>query len=214
MNTNIKIKTHDITREKLLLSAFCEIHRNGYQGASISNILSATGLTKGALYHHFETKHALGLAVIDEVIAPNLDSLVFARLRNNPSPVQTLLEIIADVDDFLGEDNILLGCPLNNLIQEMSPLDEQFRHHLNMILENWQLTIQSALQHGQTHGLIRAETDCSAAALFIISAWEGCMGIAKNRQSVTSFKTCMQQLHGYVRSLLQANATAADPDVN
>ena len=202
MATEIKIKQQDLTREKLLLSAFCEIHRNGYQGASVANILDSTHLTKGALYHHFATKHALGLAVINEVIAPNLNQLVFARLHNSTTPVNTLLEIILHIDAEIGEEIILLGCPLNNLMQEMSPLDEQFRHHLNVVLENWQSAIQSALQRGQTQAQIKAEIDCQAAALFIISAWEGCIGIAKNRQSIDSFKTCMQQLHGYVRSLM------------
>ncbi len=201
MSTDTKIKPQDITREKLLSSAFCEIHRNGYQGASITDILESTGLTKGALYHHFATKHALGLAVINEVIAPNLEQLVFEPLRDSVTPVDTLLKIIQHIDVAIGEEVILLGCPLNNLMQEMSPLDEQFRHHLNIILERWQSAIQSALQQGQTQSRIRPDVDCHAAALFIISAWEGCIGIAKNRQSVDSFKTCMRQLHDYVQGL-------------
>ncbi|MHB1676465.1 MAG: TetR family transcriptional regulator C-terminal domain-containing protein [Sulfuriferula sp.] len=202
MSVETKIKKQDVTREKLLMSAFCEIHRNGYQGASITSILESTELTKGALYHHFATKHALGLAVINEVVAQNLNKLVFERLHSSVTPVDTLLEIILHIDAEIGDEVILLGCPLNNLMQEMSPLDEQFRHHLNIILEDWQLAIQSALRQGQSQGQIKPEIDCQAAALFIISAWEGCIGIAKNRQSVSSFKTCMQQLHGYVRSLM------------
>ena len=64
----MQTKQPDQTRDKILHSAFCEIHRQGFQAASIANILQDTGLTKGALYHHFPTKQALGLAVIDEVI--------------------------------------------------------------------------------------------------------------------------------------------------
>jgi TetR/AcrR family transcriptional regulator, transcriptional repressor for nem operon len=87
-------------------------------------------------------------------------------------------------------------------MQEMSPLDEQFRHHLNAILETWQQTIRTALEHGQVHDIIKPETDCQAAALFIVSAWEGCLSIAKNKQSPAAFKMCMAQLHGYIRSLM------------
>ncbi len=196
-----KIKPQDLTREKLLSLAFCEIHRQGFQGASIANILESTDLTKGALYHHFPTKHALGLAIIDEIIAPQLETLVFQPLRDSATPVYTLLEIITGVAAFMGDEGIMLGCPLNNLMQEMSPLDEQFRQHLNIILEAWQRSISTALLQGQAHNIIRADVNCPAAALFIVSAWEGCLSIAKNKQSPDTFKLCMKQLHDYVQNL-------------
>jgi AcrR family transcriptional regulator len=196
---NIK---QDITRQKLLQSAYCEMHQHGFQGASIAKILESTALTKGALYHHFPTKHALGLAVIDEIIAPQLDCLVFQPLLTSQQPVTTLLEIIAGVDALMGEEGIKLGCPLNNLMQEMSPLDDQFRQHLNNVLEAWQQAIYKAFEQGQQQHVIKAEVDIKAAALFVISAWEGCFSIAKNKQSPVAFSLCMTQLHGYVRSLL------------
>ena len=202
MKTQTKINTPDLTREQLLSLAFCEIHRQGFQGASISNILESTKLTKGALYHHFPTKHALGLAVIDEIIAPRLETLLFQPLRDSTAPVATLLEILTGVASFIGDEGIMLGCPLNNLMLEMSPLDEKFRHHLNTILETWQQIISTALQHGQKNNIVKADVDSEVAALFIVSAWEGCFSVAKNKQSPDSFKLCMKQLHGYVQSLL------------
>jgi AcrR family transcriptional regulator len=202
MTTDIKLKQHDVTREKLLSSAYSEIHRQGYQGASINNILKSTGLTKGALYHHFATKHALGLAVIDEIIAVNLNDLFIERIRDSATPVETLLDVIAQLGTSLDEEAIRLGCSLNNLIQEMSPLDEQFRHHLNVILEHWQSAIDTALRKGQQQGRIKPEIDCSADALFILSALEGCIGMAKNRQSTHSLHICSQHLLSYIRSLI------------
>ena len=49
------------TRERLLQAAFREIHRSGFQSASIDTILAATNVTKGALYYHFESKEALAI---------------------------------------------------------------------------------------------------------------------------------------------------------
>ncbi len=191
----------DLTRHQILTAAFCEIHRSGFQAASIANILSNTGLTKGALYHHFPTKQALGLAVIDEVVTDLLDALIFKELRESAQPVETLLEIIDGVDRKLSADTIKLGCPLNNLMQEMSPLDEVFKNRLNAVLTVWQGVIEDALERGQAQGIIRAEVNGKAAALFIVSAWEGCGGIAKNLQSPETFSLCMKQLHGYVEGL-------------
>jgi len=200
----MQTKQPDLTREKLLQSAFCEIHRQGFQAASIANILQDTGLTKGALYHHFPTKQALGLAVIEEVIRERLEGLIFKPLRESERPVEMLLEIIATIDKKVPSDFVMLGCPLNNLMQEMSPLDELFQERLGGVLGVWQKTVEGALKRGQKQGESRAEVDYMAAALFVVSAWEGCIGVAKNMQSPKAFSVCMQQLHGYVQGLMPA----------
>lgn len=191
----------DLTREKLLDAAFCEIHRHGFQAASVANILRDTGLTKGALYHHFPTKQALGLAVVDEVVRQRLERWAFAPLRESRQPTATLIEIIGQ-KSAADTESVSLGCPLNNLMQEMSPLDEDFKMRLNAILGTWSDVVEDALRRDQQAGIVRAGIDCRAAALFIVSAWEGCVGTAKSLQSPAGFKLCMAQLQDYVRSLL------------
>jgi TetR/AcrR family transcriptional repressor of nem operon len=195
-------KQTDLTRDKLLQAAFNEIHLHGFQAASIANILRDTGLTKGALYHHFPTKQELGLAVIKEVVSDQLDLMIFRRIHESKRPVHTLLQIIDESRHQTELEAISLGCPLNNLMQEMSPLDKDFQVCLNNILSIWQTTVEDALRSEQKTGGVRPDVDCHAAALFIVSAWEGCIGIAKSQQSLKNFSLCMKQLHSYVRSLL------------
>lgn len=195
-------KQTDLTREKLLNAAFCEIHRHGFQAASIANILQDTGLTKGALYHHFPNKRDLGLAVIDEVIRERLDGLIFRRIYESPEPVGALLQLIGDIGNSRDPAFVELGCPLNNLMQEMSPLDDAFKLRLNGVLGTFGRVVEDALVRGRETGVLRADVDCRAAALFIVSAWEGCVGVAKSLQSTDSFSVCMAQLQVYVRGLL------------
>ncbi len=64
-----KPRNPEQTRDRLLQAAFREIFRRGFQSAGIDAILAATNVTKGALYYHFESKEALGYAVIEEIIA-------------------------------------------------------------------------------------------------------------------------------------------------
>ena len=202
----MQTKQPDLTRDKILQSAFCEIHRQGFQAASIANILQDTGLTKGALYHHFLTKQALGLAVVEEVIKGRLEGLIFKPLRESERPVEMLLEIIATISKKVPSDFVMLGCPLNNLMQEMSALDELFQERLGGVLGIWQKTVEDALRRGKKQGTIRADVDYKAAALFVVSAWEGCIGVAKNMQSPKVFEICMKQLHGYVQGLMPVGA--------
>ena len=197
-------KTHttkqpDVTRDKILEAAFNEIHRYGFQAASLSSILTHTGLTKGALYHHFPAKHDLGLAVVDEVIGRIFTDTIFTPLRESKHPLITMKEILRHkrAKPYLVE----LGCPLNNLMQEMSPLDEQFRQRLNALMQRWLDNLADALRRGQKQGQVRKDINCAKAALFIISALEGCVGIAKNMQSTKTYQQCFDQLIEYVSSL-------------
>jgi TetR/AcrR family transcriptional regulator, transcriptional repressor for nem operon len=192
----------DLTRQRILDAAFAEIYRHGYQAASVASILVDTGLTKGALYHHFLDKKSLGLAVVDEMIAQRLLERYLLPLREADQPAARLLDLMA-AKSAQSDEDIQLGCPLNNLMQEMSPLDEDFRTRLNRILVAWQEVIATALQRAQAAGEVRPEVDCHAAALFIVSAWEGCAGTAKNMQSAEAFRACMAQLHLYVLGLMR-----------
>lgn len=197
-------KQPDVTRDAIVDAAYQEIYRHGFQAASLNNILAKTRLTKGALYHHFPTKNDLAYAVIDEVIREGLEVRIFAPLRESADPVEALLDVIRNKADGVTADTVKLGCPLNNLMQEMSPLDSEFKGRLNAILKTWQDTVREALQRAQKQGRVRKDVDCRAAALFIVSAYEGCIGIAKNLQSVKEFRLCMVQLEHYVLGLLSA----------
>jgi AcrR family transcriptional regulator len=194
-------KQPDITRDKILDAAFQEIHKRGFQAASLSNILDRTGLTKGALYHHFPDKDRLGYAVIDEVIRESLETMIFAPLRETDDPVATLRAVIEHKAERTTGEYVALGCPLNNLMQEMSPLEPEFKRRLTEILRTWQDVVTEALKRGQKRGQVRQDVDCRAAALFIVSAFEGCIGIAKALQSVKEFRLCMAQLVNYVEGL-------------
>lgn len=198
---NAPTKAPDLTRQTLLDAAFAEIHRNGFQAASLAQILADTGLTKGALYHHFADKKALGLAVVDEVIRPHLAEMMFAPLAETRQPLaamQALLAAKAAEDDPMV---VSLGCPLNNLMQEMSPVDETFRVHLNAVFQAWVEVLAAALTRGIAEGEVRADVDADSTAFFIVSSLEGCVGMSKNTQSVAAYRSCLGQLGCFLDTL-------------
>jgi TetR/AcrR family transcriptional regulator, transcriptional repressor for nem operon len=197
-----KHRQPDLTRQRILEASYAEIHRHGFQAASVAGILADTGLTKGALYHHFPSKKDLGLAVINEMVRVQLDDWMFRPLRTSRQPVQALLDLIDAKGKADDPAMVNLGCPLNNLTQEMSHLDADFRAALSGIMREWQDAVKDVLLRAQGAGVVRADVDCYAAALFIVAAWEGCTGTAKNAQSAQLFRACMTQLRAYVASLL------------
>ncbi|MDQ1582114.1 MAG: hypothetical protein QOF36_168 [Microbacteriaceae bacterium] len=53
------------TRDAILRGAASVFVERGYSGTALSDVVSAAGVTKGALYFHFDSKESLALAIID-----------------------------------------------------------------------------------------------------------------------------------------------------
>ncbi|MEL5847985.1 TetR/AcrR family transcriptional regulator [Candidatus Igneacidithiobacillus taiwanensis] len=196
-----KTRNPEQTRTDLLAAAYNEILESGFQAASLDRILAKTSVSKGALYHHFGTKQELGLAVVEDVIAPQLSERWFTPLQQSSDPIACLQQLLAEKIAAADERILRYGCPLNNLIQEMSPLDENFRQSLQRILDQWVQVIAAALRRGQAQQNVRSDVDPAEAALFVVAAIEGCVGLGKNMQSLRSYQTCLGQLQQFIASL-------------
>jgi TetR/AcrR family transcriptional regulator, transcriptional repressor for nem operon len=191
------------TRERLLRAAFQEMYRSGFRSADLDAILAAVGVTKGALYHHFENKEALGYAVVDEVIASITREKWAWPLQNAKNPIDALIGIV-QATSFRPED-LECGCPLNNLSQEMSPLDEGFRRRTAKIFEDWNDAIAAALKQGQELGLVLRDVDAGETATFLIAAYEGFTSLAKNSQDVRMLQAGQKSVVRFLESLRGGN---------
>ena len=190
----------DSTRQNLLEAAFQEIYRSGFQAASLDNILFKAGVTKGALYHHFSNKQELGYAVVDELIRPRILSSWLMPISQAPDPIDGLLAQISLGPQHPSFDPIL-GCPLNNLAQEMSPLDEGFRTRLQGLYREWRDGIANALRRGQETGCVKPDIDPYASADFMVAALQGGLSLAKNAQDIRLLESCRKGLVTYLESL-------------
>jgi AcrR family transcriptional regulator len=191
----------EATRKRILEAAFMEIYRKGFQGMRLDDVLTATELTKGALYHHFPNKRALGYAVVDEVILPIMDEMWLEPLKKAPDPMQGVIDVVEQLPEMKPPEMIEYGCPLNNLAQEMSPLDEGFRQRLDYVFRLWHDVTEEALERAKHQGTLRESVDCDETATFIMAALEGCIGIAKNAQSIERLRSCNRGLVDYLQSL-------------
>lgn len=191
------------TRLAILLAAFHEVHEKGFQAASISSILKHTGLTKGALYHHFPSKKDLGYAIVDELVAEKIRQDWQMPLEGALCPIDALIGIVERAGGMINDRDILLGCPCNNLAQEMSPIDEGFRQRVEAIMTSWQGAIATALRDGQARGYVRKDIDADSMGVMLVATLEGCMGLAKNAQNRSILKQCSQSVIHLLNSLRQ-----------
>jgi len=182
-----------------LQAASREVHKSGFQNAGLDTILAATGVTKGALYHHFRSKKALGYAIVEEVIAASLRDKWLRPVRGGADPIDTLIGIVQATS--LRPEVVRAGCPLNNLAQEMSQRDERFRRRLANLFQEWQEGIAAALRGGQSEGRVRRDLDANEAASFLVAAYEGYVMLAQNAQDVKVLKVGIKNIVGWLQSL-------------
>jgi TetR/AcrR family transcriptional regulator, transcriptional repressor for nem operon len=187
------------TRERLLEAAFREVHRTGFQSASIDAILAAANATKGALYHHFEDKEALGYAVIEEKIAKLVRDRWLSPMLRDGQPVEILIGIVRGLP--ARPKDVRAGCPLLLLSQEMSPLDEQFRKRLDNIFLEWREGIATLLRKGQSQGTLRRDVNPTETASFLMAAVEGYGTLAKCAQDAEVWKAGVRNIVGWLESL-------------
>jgi AcrR family transcriptional regulator len=187
------------TRERLLQAGFQEVYRSGFQSAGIDTILASTNVTKGALYHHFESKEALGYAIVEEIIAKITRDRWLRPLLGNRPAIDTLIGIVRRTP--VRPEDVRGGCPLLNLAQEMSPLDEEFRKRLEKIFNEWQAAVSAALRRGQAQGTVRRNLNPDETASFLVAMIEGYASLAKVAQDPQVWEAGFRNIVRWLKTL-------------
>jgi AcrR family transcriptional regulator len=168
-------------RERLLYTAFSKVYRGSFQSASLNDIVAGARTTKGALFHHFDGKHALGYAIVDELLAPILNERWLAPLADTDDPITALQRSFRrHIADDTSSGNWVYGCPMNNLAQEMCPLDKGFRIRFDAMYDRWRQTVSSALARGQRAGTVRKDVDITGAATLVVVGQIGIWATGKH----------------------------------
>jgi len=178
------------------------MYRSGYRSADLDAILAAAGVTKGALYYHFDDKEALGHAVVDEVMTRDLHRKWVEPLRHAKNPIDALVRIVQS--ESVKREDVQRGCPLLNLSQEMSGLDEGFRTRTAKLFKDWHDAVAEALREGQKCGVVRNDINANETATFLIAIYEGYVVLGKNSQDPRMMQSGQRRVSGHLESLRPA----------
>jgi TetR/AcrR family transcriptional regulator, transcriptional repressor for nem operon len=194
------MKNPERTREIILRAALHEVHRKGFRATSLNDILARTDLTKGELYQLFPDKCALGHAMLDALDERIVGSWL-VELGRSSDPIVCLRERAREAFENMTSSEVEMGCPLNNLAQEMSGLDEAFRTKVAAIYERWCNGIAQTLIQGQQTGIISRGVNPDDAAMFYVAVLSGSRGLTKNARSSEMLNSCLQGLSYYLEAL-------------
>ncbi len=175
-----RVRDAEKTRSQILETAFETIYQNGFHATSIDEIVAKTKLTKGAFFHHFPTKNDLGYALADEVLKDMILDRWIRSLASYKNPVQGMITRYRKLLVENTDAEMALGCPLNNLTQEMSAVDPIFREKLRRVLKVWIDETRKHLKRAQDEGYLKHDVDTRQVAEFVVMMEEGSGAIMKN----------------------------------
>lgn len=197
----LKRRNKKVTRKKILDTAFGLFYNRSFNDVSIDDITKTAGITKGALFHYFPNKKELGYAVVDEILKPITLERWIKPLEKFDNSFEGILSCIDTYMIHSHKEHIPLGCPLNNLIQEVSNTDPVFRKKLSEVLDIWINGIEMHLKKSQKLGYINKNQDTKSLAKFIVFSQEGAYGMSKSYQNREIFKMLYKSLNTYFQSI-------------
>src|SRR5258708_8678846 len=112
-------RTGNATREKLLDAAVHAIRERGYAATKVDELCAATALTKGAFFHHFESKEALALAAIEHFGQRAGEMFASAPYRELADPRDRVLGYIYLRISMLDRPLLEATCLHGTLLQEI-----------------------------------------------------------------------------------------------
>lgn len=193
------------TRTQILEKNYESMCLHGFQGLRTDKVIGEMGITKGAFYHYFSSKKELGYAIVDEIVTPQYINN-FLKLRSvEKNIIQHIQDILKIIQSYTTAETVSIGCPLNNLIQEMSPLDEKFRIKLSNVLETQKNLLVTALEKGVANGELKDNVVVNEVAVYILASIEGSHSIGKSFQSKAIFDQAFNQISKYLDMLKKEN---------
>lgn len=166
-----KRRSREETRQKLLDAALQVFARNGYERATVDEIVREAGFSKGAFYVHFETKEDLFWEMLEERIT--------AQQETFRQVVDASLSVAENERRILEQAFNMSAHPLGPaVILEFTAhgmRNEKVREQLARMYERWHTFVAETLTAGQELGVVRKDIDLSLLASTIMALFEGSM---------------------------------------
>ncbi len=172
------VRSGELTRENIIRQAAALFNQQGFAGASMSDIMQATGLQKGGIYRHFESKEALALEAFDYAVQ-QMAGRFSAALEGREHAVDRLHAVI-DVFARLHDDPpVPGGCPMLNTAIESDDGNPALRARARTAMDGLRTLIRQTIRKGIPRGEVREDVDGEELASLMISTLEGGVALSK-----------------------------------
>lgn len=165
------------TKQEIVRSAAPLFNQKGYEGTSLSDLMTATGLQKGGIYRHFASKEELAADAFDyaweKARSGRLDGVT--EVDNCVDRVKKM------IDNFVEKRAGLVagGCPLLNAAIESDDGNPVLRSRVKQALRLWTARLTDVISEGIEKREIRSSADARKLSQVIIGSLEGALMISR-----------------------------------
>ncbi|MCH2490234.1 MAG: TetR/AcrR family transcriptional regulator [Flavobacteriales bacterium] len=188
------------TRQTILLESANLFNTQGYKATSISDITKATGLTKGAIYRHFESKQDLEQQALRE-----LSKLMFQEIRmairNAPTFEQKFEAIFSFFEKNLNTSLYEGGCPLLNAAVEGDDANPLLRMQAFNMLGELKMGVATLIQNGIDFGQVKPTVDVDFYCTVVVATLEGGIMMSKLEGTDAAIKNCISHLRNTIATI-------------
>jgi TetR/AcrR family transcriptional repressor of nem operon len=188
------------TRQEIIRKAAPIFNQKGYDGATMSDLMRATGLEKGGIYRHFSSKEALAAEAFDYAWRETLNARI-RDLDRISNAVDRLKQLVANFVERRG--TIPGGCPLLNTATDTDDGNVVLRERARKALRGWCRYIISVISAGIKAREVRPRVDANRVATLIISSLEGAIMLCRLERNEEALRAVQAHLDNYLETELR-----------
>jgi TetR/AcrR family transcriptional repressor of nem operon len=193
------------TREKLVTAAVRLILKQGYHATGVEAICDEAGVTKGAFFHHFEDKDALGLAVIEWWGAMGMREYSKASAEDAGDPLKQLHAMLDIMDGFASRPDEPCVCAIGMMAQELATTHPAIRERCAIELGVWTQHVAHLLRKAQLRHRPATRFDPKEVAWFLNGLWQGSMLVSKTCASPAILRQNLKLARRFIDGLFTAS---------
>lgn len=189
------------TRQLIIEQSAQLFNQKGYAGTSMQDIMAATGLTKGGIYGHFESKEEIMQAAFEHA-AGIIIQLIADKIAKQEKASEKLATILSFYRTYLQSPPIAGGCPVLNTAVEADDTNPLLRAKVIQVLNRLHKSIANIVKLGINTGEFRADANVDRFAILFVSMVEGGIMVSKAYGDPRYLHTVLQQLEHMINNNL------------
>jgi len=166
-------------KDRILANGLKVVLERGYVGASVRDIVEASGVPQGSFTNHFASKEAFSLEILDLYFA-NSRVLIGETLRNDALPPLKRLRAYVDASiTSIRNHDVKNGCLVGNFAAEASDHSEIIRKRVSEIYAELREAFAHCLKAAVKTGELPKSLKISEVASFIVTGLQGAWLVSK-----------------------------------
>lgn len=193
----------ELTKQFILETVAPIFNQNGYAATSMSDITTATGLTKGAIYGNFKNKEALAISAFKFTVKA-LMKRIATHLELSDSPIQKLFLISDFYRNYYDYSMQLGGCPVLNIGVDANNQNTPLLENVKIVIEKIQDQVATIIENGIEAGEISTEINAMQYAKRLDTMIQGAVFMTYTMDDAFYMKDTMNQIDQMIHNELKA----------